>query len=53
MNDIPILDDPGAINPNWLTKVLAAQPDIGPCQVIDMTREDLNQGAPPPEPSLW
>ena len=45
MSDIPILDDPGAINPNWLTKVLAAQPNIDPCQVIDMTREDLNQGA--------
>ncbi|MFP6747419.1 MAG: phosphotransferase [Alphaproteobacteria bacterium] len=45
MNDIPILEDLSEINPKWLSRILSAQPDIGACQVIDLTKEDLNQGA--------
>ncbi|SVC05719.1 uncharacterized protein METZ01_LOCUS258573, partial [marine metagenome] len=45
MTDIPILDDIMEINPGWISKVLNAQSDISDCQVIDLTREDLNQDA--------
>ncbi|MBT4490999.1 MAG: phosphotransferase [Rhodospirillaceae bacterium] len=45
MNGVPILESLGEINPNWLSRVLSAQPDIGECQVVDLTRQDLNQGA--------
>ncbi|SVE55688.1 uncharacterized protein METZ01_LOCUS508542, partial [marine metagenome] len=43
MTDIPILNDIVEINPGWVSKVLNTQPDISDCQVIDLTREDLNQ----------
>ncbi len=45
MSNIPILRDTTEINPNWLSRVLSAQPDIGECQVVDLTKEDLNQDA--------
>ncbi len=43
MDGIPILDNLTEINPNWITRVLNAQPELAGCQVVDMTREDLNQ----------
>ena len=45
MTDIPILDDIMEINPGWISKVLNTQSDISNCQVVDLTREDLNQDA--------
>jgi len=45
MSSAHILNGLGEINPNWLSRILSAQADIGECQVLDMTRQDLNQDA--------
>ena len=45
MTNIPILDDIMEISPGWISKILNARSEFSDCQVIDLTRENLNQDA--------
>ncbi len=45
MTNIPILDDIMEISPGLISKILNARSEFSDCQVIDLTRENLNQDA--------